>query len=118
MGDHSVYRRRALKLGANVERLVLMILRQGEGFIDTRKVWGILSLDKSYSPERIDEACGKALAMESPRYRTVKSLLELSAEPEGKKSNIATRRSREYKFVRPLSVYGEQLPLLEPDGSA
>ncbi|MBI4490517.1 MAG: hypothetical protein HY694_15650 [Deltaproteobacteria bacterium] len=44
--DDSVYRKRAAKLGPSVEQMVVRLLEQGQGFIDTRKIWGILSLDK------------------------------------------------------------------------
>jgi hypothetical protein len=46
--DGSYYRKRATELGPSVEIVILWLLQQGNGFIDTRKIWGILSLDKKY----------------------------------------------------------------------
>ena len=125
MADHSIYRERAARLGPSVEALIITLLKQGQGFIDTRKIWGILSLDKSYAPEKINEACRRALAMCNPSYRAVRGLLEFEDAPEP--SNLAPEtfapgpaqggQSR-HKFVRPLSVYQIQLPLPETEGNA
>jgi hypothetical protein len=38
MKDDSLYRKRAAKLGPDVERLIIILLQQGQGFIDTRKI--------------------------------------------------------------------------------
>ena len=76
MQDDSMYRRRAALLGPHVDEMILRLIQRGEGFIDQRKIWGILSLDKRYSKTQIDMACKRALEMESLSYRTVKHLLE------------------------------------------
>lgn len=119
--DDSVYRRRAARLGCSVEQMVVRLLKQGQGFIDTRKIWGILSLDKRYGAERINEACRRALELQSLSYRTVKHFLEVEEEV------VALKRHSEAapppssvkpapKHVRPLSVYQEQLSLLMNEG--
>ena len=120
MEDHSVYRTRAAKLGPNVEALVMSILKQGQGFVDTRKIWGILSLDKRYAADRIDAACQRTRAMGSLSYRMVHDLLEME-----RISTTATAQTwpneedkTKHRFVRPLSVYGEQLSLLAKEGHA
>jgi len=115
MSDHSIYLKRARKLGPNAEELVRRILSQGYGFVDTRKIWGILSLDKSYPATMIDEACRKALVMESPTFRTVKGILDVGPKPV---IDGPLKRAETYRFVRPLSVYGDQLSLLEEEGTA
>jgi transposase len=118
MQNGSMYRTKAQRLGPDVDRFVLALLNQGQGFIDTRKIWGILSLDKSHTPAQINEACKKALELDSLSYRMVKSLIKLMAgHPESIPSvGIApSETAREYatnKFVRPMSVYEEQLKLL------
>jgi transposase len=123
----SLYRTRALRLGPDVERFVTELLKQGDGFIDTRKIWGVLSLDKSFSAAQINEACRQALELGSLSYRVVKSLLKLApARPpvaRGPDTTAATTPGT-HKFARPMSVYatelnaggneeaGQQLPLL------
>lgn len=135
MKEGSVYRKRAAAIGPDVESLIMKILAQGQGFIDTRKIWGILSLDKSYSKEAINEACRGALELGSMRYRTVKQLLSLMPRTKGKPQvprtgssmpievsgphsaasaiPAETRAEQSHKFVRPFAVYEEQLRLLD-----
>lgn len=122
MQDQSLYRKRARVIGPAVEELVLGILRQGQGFIDTRKIWGILSLDKTYDAHQINEACKQALALNTLSYRTVKALAQLlPGAHKGQRSNEhqssfppKTSQSTEpfsHKFARPMSVYEEQLEM-------
>jgi hypothetical protein len=40
-----------------------------------RAAQGVLRMQKSYSAARLEAACARALAHESPYYRTVKSIL-------------------------------------------
>ena len=111
MKDDSQYRRRAQKLGPDVDRMVLALLGQGDGFIDTRKIWGILSFDKTFTPAQINEACRQALELGSLSYRMVKSILKLSSFGPGKTPAAATPGAaadvapNHNKFVRPMSVY-------------
>lgn len=123
MADHSIYRERAGKLGPSVEALVLTLLKQGQGFIDTRKIWGILSLDKRHTPKRINEACRQALAMGNPSYRAVRGLLDFEDAPESEERpqedcHQPAQQQGNHRFVRPLSVYQTQLALIEPEGNA
>ena len=116
--DDSVYRKRAARLGPSVEQMVVRLLEQGQGFIDTRKIWGILSLDKRYGAKRINEACRRALEVGSLSYRTVKHLLEVEEEVaalgrrQGEAVPAPSSAKPAPKHVRPLSVYQEQLSLL------
>jgi transposase len=111
MQDDSIYRRRAAAIGPDVERMIVILLQQGNGFIDTRKIWGILSLDKVHSHEAINRACREAIQLQSFSYRTVKMLATL--EPKLKESPEETNSAaHENKFVRPLSEYQKQLELL------
>jgi transposase len=116
MREDGFYRERARKLGPDVERFVTELLKQGEGFIDTRKVWGVLSLDKSFSAEQINRACSQALELGTLSYRTVKSLLQLMSErpttPGAPAAEEARPKDSAHKFARPMSVYEEQLKLL------
>jgi Integrase core domain len=107
--DESFYRKRAAKVGQYVEEVVVNLLIQGNGFIDTRKIWGILSLDKKYSNEQINDACKKAVELDSYGYRAVLSLLEIyhpkSLEPAKEIKNGSS------KFLRPIGEYQELLNL-------
>jgi transposase len=45
-----------------------------------RSCLGIIRLSKTYTPERVENACKRALELEAYNYRSVKSLLERSLE--------------------------------------
>ena len=73
----SQYRVTARRYGIHVDQLILQILERGHGFIDNATIWGILSFDRTYSPQAIDRACQHALEIGSITYKTVKILLKL-----------------------------------------
>ncbi len=107
--NDSYYRERAAKIGPYVEEVIVNLLIKGNGFIDTRKIWGILSLDKKYPFKRINEACKKAISINSYSYRTVLGMLELGGESleqqgwERKKTDVSP------KFVRSIKEYQQLL---------
>ena len=115
MKDDSHYLKRASKIGPDVERLTLILLKQGNGFIDTRKIWGILSLDKKYPSDRINRACRDAIDRNEFSYRTVVGLLNLQMSKNPNESvlpNEKSKMSASHKFVRSLTEYQEELGLM------
>ena len=112
MQEHSHYLKRAAKLGPDVERMILIILQQGNGFIDTRKIWGILSFDKKYTAQAINLACQKALARGEHGYRAVQMFLNIQNPPVHSKKASPKTPSKgvgNNKFVRPLSDYAQSI---------
>ena len=67
----------AAGVSAEVEEVVDTILRTRphpeQGY---RACLGLMRLAKRYGPERLGAACGRALALASPSYRTVESILK------------------------------------------
>jgi ribosome modulation factor len=115
MQDDSHYMKRAAKLGPEVERLILILLQQGNGFIDTRKIWGILSFDKKYSAKDINRACKDALNCGEFSYRTVSTFLKLQSNPSPDaqlKENKQVSATNN-KFVRPMTFYQEVLEFMK-----
>ncbi len=104
-GDH--YLKQARKIGPNAEEIIKSILLCGNGFVDTRKVWGILSLDKSFPLKEIDEACKHAMECDQLSYQKVLSFLNLSSS-EYKE----IPKSKNNKFTRDTKEYSEKLKLL------
>ena len=49
------------KIGPSAEALIRRVLLDGDGFINYRRIWGILSLDKKYTYQEINSACDQAL---------------------------------------------------------
>jgi hypothetical protein len=116
--DGSFYCERAEKLGPRVRAWVEEVLRQGQGFVDTRKVWGVLSLDKRYGAVDIDAACGRALELGSTSFQMVARLLEQSAalkkiqaESSSAPNMPAAAGMVPYRYARPLAEYQNLLPL-------
>lgn len=103
----------AKKIGPKAEEFVRATLSRGAGFVDTRVIWGFLSLDKTYSKEAIDQAAGIALEMNTLSCRLVERLIKLTlqrtkttatqAAPEQRRAAVTA------KFIRPMSVYSERL---------
>jgi hypothetical protein len=104
--DHGYYLKRAETLGPSVRTMVLKLLTQNQGFLDFRKIWGILSLDKNYPPEAINEACATALQMNLFSSRAVKNILQT-----GKPRLPTTTKITSAKFARPVDDYQEHLTL-------
>jgi len=98
--DSKQYIEKAEKIGPFVKQFISEVLMVGNGFVDTRKVWGILSLDKDHSKEKIDLACKYALEIESLSYQTVRSFLKISPS---KKFNL--KNNIKNKFIRSTDEY-------------
>ncbi len=109
--DHSWYRERAARLGPHVEEMIVALLKQGHGFIDTRKIWGILSLDKRYPGQALNAACQQAIALDSLSYRTVKGFLELGGPKQDTEGYALAKNTNKHKFIHPLSDYEAQMGL-------
>jgi hypothetical protein len=73
----SVYRRAALGIGKNVDKLVFIILQKGQGVVDNKTIWSIIALKKHYTKNAIDESCEFAIATSSVSFRTIQAHLNL-----------------------------------------
>lgn len=108
--DHGHYLTKARQIGKNAGQFVSYVLAKGNGFVDTRVIWGLLSLDKKYSREDLDRACLKAIELNQINLRTVRALLSLLAK---QKPSVEDERSTTGgKFARPMSVYKNHLRLV------
>jgi hypothetical protein len=108
--DHGMYLERARAMGESVETLVSIILKQGNGFVDTRKVWGILSLDKSHSREKINRACKTCLELEQFSYQALMRILKISDGLLTTKEEV--RPIGKNKYVRSTEDYVEKIKTL------
>lgn len=113
--DHGHYLNRARSIGMNVERFISIVLARGEGFVDTRVVWGLLTLNKKYSNADIDKASLSALEIGQVNLRTVRQLLNLMAKPKpkaAKPEESASGHQKGGKFARSMSEYKQHLKLV------
>jgi type II secretory pathway component PulJ len=114
MQETSVYRDRARTIGPDADEFVVRVIGNGLGLIDFRKVWGLLSLDKTYSHIEINRACRQALDTGSTSLRVVRSFLsdkELSPQPTAElawevEPNDSGAKDRTNRFIRSISEYG------------
>jgi hypothetical protein len=74
-------RKRAAELGASVTEVVASLL-EVNALHRLRSVQGVVRLAERYSPERLNAACARALAVGDPSYRTVKGILAAGTESE------------------------------------
>ncbi len=101
----------AAKLGPFVHNFVEALLKRGDGYIDLRPIWGILSLEKKYPREAIDAACARALWDDELSYRTVVRYLQEQAQEESQEE--APRQLPCGKFQRDLREYSQLLLTFE-----
>ena len=106
----------AAKIGPSTEEMVGRILQKGDGFIDFRRIWGILSLDKKFNREEIEAACAHALSLDCLSYQFVKSLLEALRLNSGDAATPAPSTRPRGKYQRDLSEYQQLLFNLKPEG--
>ena len=66
------YLKQARTIGPNTARFVENVLQQGNGFVDTRRIWGILSMEKKYSRDAIDFAFNPSI--DEPGIKGLSSL--------------------------------------------
>lgn len=75
-------RRRAAELGLSVVAVVEALFELN-ALHRLRSAQGVVRLAERYTPERLDAACARALAVGDPSYRTVKGILVAGTEHEG-----------------------------------
>jgi hypothetical protein len=79
MRNPSWCRHRSAELGPAVARLVGELLGE-QALHRLRSAQGVLRLAESYGAERLNAACGLALSVGDPSYRTVKGILAAGRE--------------------------------------
>ena len=107
MQDNDYLLNKAEKIGDKVKEMVESILLRGRGYVDTRSIWGILSLDKDHSKAQVNKACGYALECDQLGYQAVMRFINVIPKEEK-----LIEKSSGNKFVRDPEEYGVQLDLL------
>lgn len=78
-----------------------------------RAAQGVLGLLKPYGAKRLEAACARALAHDSPHYRTVKTILSTKADLQGAQADSHTppAYAGTHRFTRPAA---ELFPTPQP----
>ncbi len=79
-------RHRAGELGASVTEVVACLL-EVNALHRLRSAQGVLRLADKYSAERLNAACGLAVGVGDPSYRTVKGILAAGTESESESTD-------------------------------
>lgn len=117
--DPDGLRQLARTIGENVELVVCSILKKGDGFINTRVIWGILALDKKYSYDEIDAACELAFETDALSYHAIIRFMNEARERAASADTQPTVPLRPTgKFQRDVSEYTQMLLTLEPKGGS
>jgi hypothetical protein len=115
--DHGHYLKKAAAIGTHTETFVSIILSRGGGFVDTKVIWGLLTLNKKYHNVDIDKACQSAVELSEVRLATVRRLLNIMAKPKIKEQTKEDfnhpAQTTGGKFVRPISEYKNHLRLVQ-----
>jgi transposase len=108
--NHEGLTAQALKIGPCVAQMVEKILLKGDGFIDYRRIWGILSLIKTYPSDEIDAACEDALLNDSLSYAAVKSyLVNASSAQALNATEESLTKTSSSRFQRDITEYSQML---------
>ena len=113
--DHGHYLARAEEIGPSVGRFIGIVLARGEGFVDTKVVWGLLTLNKKYHNADIDKSCLSALELNQVNLTTVRQLLNIMAKPketEMQRDEQLAAQTSGGKFARSMSEYKKHLILV------
>jgi len=70
-----------------------------------RSCLGIFSLGRTYGTARLEAACARALAIQSPRYRSVQSILKNGLDQQPLPDDIPQRISRDHGNLRGAGYY-------------
>lgn len=111
--NHAHYIKQVEVIGGNVSRFIQIILARGDGFVDTRIVWGILTLNKKYQSKDIDKACESAIELSQINLKTIYALLRLAPTINKIQKTNETYNTTDGKFTRSMSEYKAHLRLVE-----
>jgi hypothetical protein len=122
--------KRAEAIGPHCLRMIQQLLQKGDGFVDVRIIWGVLTLEKKYPRERIDFGCQTAVEVGSLSSRFVERVIKLtmtskSADAPATDTPVAApiRPSEPvlptFQFARPMSVYQDHIDVrAQPRGAS
>lgn len=113
--NNAHYLKKGSAIGPNARRFIERVLCRGQGFVDTRLIWGLLSLEKKYAHDMIDWAAAIALEVDRLSSRFVEKMAALHhADVAQRKEPLSPEEQSKpslapSKFARSMDVYKEHL---------
>lgn len=100
--DRQWLEQQALAIGASCLQLIERLL--SDRIVERlRAAQGVIALAKTYGAPRLEAACARALAHDSPHYATVKSILKSGADRQPLEGSAAEQVYAPQRFVRPAA---------------
>jgi len=103
------------EIGPHAEAFIARILLRGDGFIDFRRIWGLLALKKKYAAHEIDSACQFALETDCLSSKAIERMI-LAAQADALARAPSPAVQKPGKFQHDLSEYTQLLLTLKPNG--
>lgn len=96
------------KVGANT-RMMMERIMSGKKYPEQgfRSCLGIIRLSKKYTPERLENACRRALMVEACSYRSIKSILDKGLDRVDYQSEEEASKPVEHQNIRGRTYYME-----------
>ena len=72
---------------------------------------GVISLGNKFSPERLEAACGRALNIGGPTYKSIKSILDMKLDTVDPSSEEPATQTPEHPNIRGAAYFQPALAL-------
>jgi transposase len=109
-------RRRAVEIGPHCTTVIGSLLEMGALF-RLRAAQGVLGLADKHGSARLEAACGKALAVGDPSYRTIRGILIAGLETEPPLASAGDGGAAAH-LHGPAALFDNVYPLSRTDGAA
>jgi hypothetical protein len=111
------YLRRAGRVGPSCEAVVRVLILRNSGFIDTRIIWGILSLDKKYDVALIEWACAEAYDLGKFSSKYIEKIILERMKAAHLSQNLEFKKHPETAFTKSSIEYSRYIENLinKPD---
>jgi len=104
------YLNQARRIGPHCEALVKALIMRGDGFVDTRILWGILSLEKKkYPADIIDQACAEAYQLGKLSSKYVEKLILDLLKQKHLKESFSNTKPAPTKFTGQGEEYSRHI---------
>lgn len=104
------YINHARRIGPHCEAVVTALILRGDGFVDTRILWGILSLEKkNYPSDLIDQACGEAYRLGRYSSRFIEKIILEALRKNHLTEDLERHKPRPTKYTGEGNEYSRHI---------
>lgn len=108
------YLNQARRIGPHCEALIKALILRDGGFVDTRIVWGVLSLEKKkYPADLIDQACGDAYRLGKYSSKYVEKIILDLLKKEHLKTKLEVTKPAPTKYTSQGNEYSQHIENLK-----